>query len=149
VTRSEYDTYNMFYDSSRDPSPSTSQSSSMASQAISIGSTQSNTGSISSTHRASVSSTRYSTCACPSWPSGSGLKKTGSGVPSAYISDEDLFGDDDEHYLSEPPPPPRPAQMWAPVMAQPLLPSVTKTRRTSGDHKKSRKGSKSSGSIKG
>ncbi|KAK4494779.1 hypothetical protein PRZ48_014135 [Zasmidium cellare] len=82
----------------------------------------------------------YSSCAYPSWRSGSALRK--NGTPSSYVSDEDLFGDDDdEPYLSEPPPPPRPAEVW---MAKPLLPPVypVKSRKSSHssshNHKKKR-----------
>lgn len=114
----------------------------MASHPISLSPTRASLDSVTLTHRASTTSTPYSTCAYPSWPSGCGFKAASTGVPSAYVSDEDLFGDDDEPYLSEPPPPPRPAEMWAPVMlARPLLPPVTKTRRRSSGQKKERKGS--------
>ncbi|CZT25034.1 uncharacterized protein RCC_10762 [Ramularia collo-cygni] len=57
----------------------------------------------------------YSTCGYSMWATST------SGKPSAYVSDEDLFGNDDEAYLSEPPPPPRSAEVW---MARPLLPPV-------------------------
>ncbi|KAF7196605.1 hypothetical protein HII31_01975 [Pseudocercospora fuligena] len=103
-----------------------------------------------SAHRDSFSSTTsstfsnpYSSCAYASWPAGSDLKKTSR--PSAYVSDEDLFGDDDEAYLSEPPPPPRSAEVW---LARPLLPPVNpiKPRKCVTEPKKKR--SSSSGSSK-
>lgn len=56
------------------------------------------------------------------------LRRHSFAKPSAYISDEDLFGEDDAPYLSEPPAPPRPAEAH---LAQPLLPPVTKPRRRS------------------
>jgi hypothetical protein len=58
---------------------------------------------------------------------------------SAYISDEDLFGDDSSPYLSEPPAPPRPAEAF---LAQPLLPPVTKPRRRSSSTHSKGKSSK-------
>jgi len=56
------------------------------------------------------------------------LRKRSFEMPSAYVSDEDLFGDDDAPYLSEPPPPPRPAAAY---LAQPLLPPVVRPRQRS------------------
>jgi len=67
------------------------------------------------------------------------LRKCSTELPSAYITDADLFGDlsvdDDEPYLSEPPAPPRPAEVW---FLQPLLPPVVNvktTRQGSGSSK--------------
>ncbi|KAK3677918.1 hypothetical protein LTR78_002013 [Recurvomyces mirabilis] len=60
------------------------------------------------------------------------LNKRSYAKTNSYISDEDLFGDG---YLSEAPEPPRPAEAY---LAQPLLPPVTKTRRTSSSHSKSK-----------
>lgn len=139
----------MSYGSNQDPTPSTSPTMS-TSQPISIASTRSSLSldSTTSSRRTSTASTQYSSCTCPSWPTREGLRKATTGVASAYLSDEELFGDDDEHYLSEPPPPPRSAEMWAPVMlARPLLPPVTSTRRRSSSGKKEKKSSKPSSSL--
>ncbi|KXS97279.1 hypothetical protein AC578_4578 [Pseudocercospora eumusae] len=89
----------------------------------------------------STFSNPYSSCAYASWPAGSDLKKTSR--PSAYVSDEDLFGDDDEAYLSEPPPPPRSAEVW---LARPLLPPVNpiKPRKCITEAKKKRSSSSAS-----
>lgn len=61
----------------------------------------------------------------------SSLRRYSFKLPSAYISDEDLFGDDTLGYLSEPPPPPRPAEAF---LARPLLPPCVETRRRSSGH---------------
>ena len=67
----------------------------------------------------------------------SNLRRNSFELPSAYISDEDLFGDDSLGYLSEPPPPPRPEEAF---MARPLLPPCVETRRrSSGYHPKVKK----------
>jgi len=78
------------------------------------------------------------------------LSNSSSDLPSAYVSDLDLFADIlslddnyhdddedmDEPYLSEPPAPPRPAEVW---LAQPLLPPVlTPRRRSSGGQTKAK-----------
>ncbi|SMR61763.1 unnamed protein product [Zymoseptoria tritici ST99CH_3D1] len=83
----------------------------------------------------------YSSCAYSSWQSSS------SGHKSAYVSDEDLWGNDDEAYLSEPPPPPRSAEVW---LARPLLPPVVpiKPRRCSTEPKKERRSSSTSSKRK-
>ncbi|EMC91831.1 hypothetical protein BAUCODRAFT_306219 [Baudoinia panamericana UAMH 10762] len=67
------------------------------------------------------------------------LRKQSFDMPSAYVSDEDLFGDDLDGFLDGPPAPPRPADAY---LAQPLLPPVTKDRRRSSSshyHAKSTK----------
>lgn len=120
----------MSFSSSYGSSPSTSPSSCASS--IQIGFTPPGSRPVNSIPVPTTQSSHYSSCAYPSWPS----KR-----PSAYISDEDLFGDDDAPRLSEPPAPPRPAEMWA--VAQPLLPPVTQSRRRSSTHHH-RKHSKSS-----
>lgn len=79
--------------------------------------------------RSSTQSGQYSSCAFPSWPSGSAFQGFSSRRPSAHVSDEDLFGDDDVVPLREAPPPPRPAEMWAWAAAQPVLPFAARTRR--------------------
>ncbi|EME78531.1 uncharacterized protein MYCFIDRAFT_183913 [Pseudocercospora fijiensis CIRAD86] len=126
--------------SSRGSTPSTSPCRTITSLSSSNG----------SAHRDSFSSTAsstfsnpYSSCAYASWPAGSDLKKPSR--PSAYVSDEDLFGDSDEAYLSEPPPPPRSAEVW---MARPLLPPVNpiKPRKCITEPRKKR--GPSSASIK-
>ena len=129
--------YTSSYASTSSKSTSTSPSTSPSSaRSIQIGFTPSGTDALLDIFPSASSSqsAQYSTCtAYPSWPSGSALKKATSRRPSAYLSDEDLFGDDDVPYMSDPPPEPRSAQVWA--MAQPLLPPVTATRRRSSGHK--------------
>jgi len=63
--------------------------------------------------------------------SSSTLRKSSFGTPSAYISDDDLFGADDAPYMREAPLPPRPAEAY---LVRPLLPSVPKPRRRSSNH---------------
>ena len=77
----------------------------------------------------SSSSSRGSTCAYPSWPTGNSLEYRST--PSSYVSDADLFGEDfdDEFsspYLQEAPAPPR-----QPPMAQafPILPPLYATEK--------------------
>lgn len=67
----------------------------------------------------SRSSSQSSNCGYASF--GSALYSAASTKPTAYVSDEDLFGDDGDAYLSEPPPAPRSAEAW---LAKPLLPPV-------------------------
>lgn len=69
-------------------------------------------------------SSRGSTCAYPSWPTGKSLEYRSS--PSSFISDADLFGEDFDNeastpFLDEAPAPPR-----VPPMAQafPILPPL-------------------------
>ncbi|PVH98804.1 hypothetical protein DM02DRAFT_30346 [Periconia macrospinosa] len=108
-------------------SPSSSPSKSLP---ISIGSNMSSpTGSLysnySSSSSSSSSSNNASTCAYPSWPTGSSLGYRSP--PSSFISDADLFGDDlDDGYLLEAPAPPR-----QPTAAQalPFLPPMYATAK--------------------
>jgi len=94
----------------------------------------------------SSTSSRGSSCAYPSWPTGSSLEYRST--PSSFISDADLFGEDFDDdfcpYLQEAPAPPR-----QPPMAQafPILPPLYATekpkkqrRRSSG--RKQRRSSK-------
>lgn len=138
----------MSYSSSRCSTPTTSPSSSA--RPIQIGFTPSGTDALLEIFPSSTTSSRYSTCAYPCWPSGSALtKNTTTRRPSAFISDDDLFGIDDAPHMKEAPPAPRPAQIWATqARAQPLLPPLpSKSRRRSSSHKE-RKSSKSSSSQK-
>ena len=135
--------------SSQASTPSTSPSTSLSSSTrpMQIGFTPSGTDALFDIFHASTpESSRYSTCAFPSWPSGLVLKKAHNGRASAYISDEELFGDDDVPYLKEPPSPPRPTQMWA--VAQPLLPPVRTRRPSSSSSQKAKRHSKLSPSSK-
>jgi hypothetical protein len=99
----------------------------------------------------STSNTSSLTCAFPSWPSRSSLSPTfspqntayanNSDVPSAYISDFDLFPEDLEDdsvvpVLEEPPAPPRAAP------AMPLLPLFAAERPKSKKRRSSRKSTK-------
>jgi hypothetical protein len=95
----------------------------------------------------SSNSSRGSSCAYPSWPSGTSLGYRNA--PSSYVSDEDLFGEDfgDEdscRFLTEAPAPPR-----QPTMAQAfhVLPPLyaqkkPKTERRRSSDKKQRRTSK-------
>ncbi|KAF2264494.1 hypothetical protein CC78DRAFT_228055 [Lojkania enalia] len=91
---------------------------------ISISTMASPSGSLFSTYSQDAApSSRGSTCAYPSWPTGSSLEYRST--PSSFISDADLFGgdfdEDDCPYLQEAPAPPR-----QPPMAQafPILPPL-------------------------
>ena len=137
----------MSFSSSRNSTPSTSPSTSVSMpRSIQIGFSPAGTRAAVDIYTSSKSqSSKYSTCAYPSWPCGRVLEKATDRRPSAYISDEDLFGDDTAPYMISPPAPPRPAEAhWA--MAQPLLPSVTTARRRSSGYsqRKHRKSSTSS-----
>lgn len=91
----------------------------------------------------SSSSSRGSSCAYPSWPTGSSLEYRST--PSSFISDADLFGEDVDDdfcpFLQEAPAPPR-----QPPMAQafPILPPLyaaekpKKQRRRSSGRKQRR-----------
>lgn len=110
----------MSFTSNWSSTPFSSSPSSMASQPNEIGS--------AALSRSSSSQSQHEFSSCTQ-------RKRSFDQPSAYISDEDLFGDDDAPHLSEPPPPPRPAEAF---LAQPLLPPVTNARRSSSSsHKKS------------
>ncbi|KAF2003260.1 hypothetical protein P154DRAFT_520211, partial [Amniculicola lignicola CBS 123094] len=91
-------------------------------------------------------SSRGSTCAYPSWPTGPSLGEYSS-APSSYISDEDLFGDEfDTPYLQEAPAPPRerPIGQACPILPPLYAPEKPKKqeqrRRSSG--RKQRRSSK-------
>ncbi|KAF2189469.1 hypothetical protein K469DRAFT_40725 [Zopfia rhizophila CBS 207.26] len=123
-------------------SPGSSPSKSIS---ISIRTMASPSGSLFSTYSQDTApSSRGSTCAFPSWPSGNSLEYRST--PSSFISDADLFGDnlDDEEcspFLQEAPAPPR-----QPPMAQafPILPPLyasekpKKQRRRSSGRKQRR-----------
>jgi len=91
----------------------------------------------------STPSSRGSTCAYPSWPTGKSLNAFHTSAPSAFISDLDLFGDDldEESGLSTPPllhEAPAPPRQLPLGQAFPLLPLYAsekpkaKRRRSSG-----------------
>jgi len=72
---------------------------------------------------ASISSSSNNNSYYASWTFGSAMRKSSisGGAPSAYISDEDLFGCDGlapDSYLREAPAPPRGAEAW--LAAQPV-----------------------------
>lgn len=106
-------------------SPSSSPSKSIP---ISIGTMSSPSGSLYSNYSSSASSSSSnngSTCAYPSWPTGSSLGYRSP--PSSFISDADLFGDDlDDGYLLEAPAPPRQPTM---PQALPFLPPMYATTK--------------------
>ncbi|KNG45276.1 hypothetical protein DDE82_007962 [Stemphylium lycopersici] len=106
------------------------------------------TSSLYSNYSTGSSSSRGSTCAYPSWPTGPSLDHRSA--PSSYISDADLFGEDfdDEFscpFLEHAPAPPR-----VPPMAQafPVLPPLyaqkkpKSERRRSSSERKQRRTSK-------
>ncbi|KAF2482970.1 hypothetical protein BDY17DRAFT_310056 [Neohortaea acidophila] len=55
-------------------------------------------------------------------------KSNSTSRPSAYVSDEDLLGDDEVECLREAPPPPRTAEHWTAGVARPLLPPVVMSK---------------------
>lgn len=122
----------------------TSPQSSPSSKPLSIRSMASPSESLFGTYAQDITpSSRGSTCAYPSWPSGNSLSAFRTSAPSAFISDLDLFPDDildDESgfnaapLLHEAPAPPRQAPL---AQAFPLLPLYAsekpkKRRRSSG-----------------
>ncbi|KAF2636977.1 hypothetical protein P280DRAFT_134936 [Massarina eburnea CBS 473.64] len=127
----------MHFESSPGSSPSKSIPINMASP----------TGSLYSNYSASSSSSssRASTCAYPSWPTGSSLEYRST--PSSFISDADLFGDDIDDfaaatscYLSEAPAPPRQPPMGqqsflAPIYASEKPKKQQQQRRRSSGRK--------------
>ncbi|CAI6245233.1 unnamed protein product [Periconia digitata] len=104
-------------------SPSSSPSKSIP---ISIGNMSSPTGSLYSNYSSSSSSSSSnngSTCAYPSWPTGSSLGYRSP--PSSFISDADLFGDDLDDLLEAPAPPRQPTMS----QALPFLPPMYATAK--------------------
>lgn len=122
---------NMSYISSNESSPRNSLSNTPCYLPTKIGSAASATSAgLDVRHSSTTRTTSFSSAL---------LRRHSSDMPSAYVSDEDLYGDDDKPYLSEPPPPPRSAEVW---LAKPLLPPVVSTaRRRSSSSKKSKKSS--------
>jgi hypothetical protein len=92
----------------------------------------------------SSNSSRGSSCAYPSWPSGFSLGSRST--PSSFISDEDLFGEDFEdscRFLTEAPAPPRQPQVQAFHVLPPLYAQKKpKTERRRSSDKKQRRTSK-------
>ncbi|PSN72735.1 hypothetical protein BS50DRAFT_628868 [Corynespora cassiicola Philippines] len=127
-------------------SPSSSPSKSIP---IAIRPMASPTGSLYSNYSAEgTTSSRGSSCAYPSWPTGSSLEYRNSS--SSYISDEDLFGCDfdDESatatpFLHEAPAPPRqPPMAQAFPILPPLYASEKPKKRRSSSGRKQRRSSK-------
>lgn len=143
TTRQLLDNHNiMSFTSSHDSSPS---SSSLTSTLTSTSTRPIQIRPMTATSLSSSPSQSYA------FPSCTHHRKKSFDLPSLYVSDEDLFGDDDDPYLSEPPLPPRSAQQWmARQVAQPLLPPVVRRRRRSSgnDDKKDKPTSRSKISIK-
>lgn len=106
------------------------------------------TGSLYSISSVESNSSRGSSCAYPSWPSGTSLGYRNT--PSSFISDADLFGedfDDDASYpfLTEAPAPPRqpPMAQAFPTVLPPLYaPKKPKSERRRSSGKKQRRTSK-------
>jgi hypothetical protein len=95
------------------------------------------TGSLYSNCSLEANSSRGSSCAYPSWPTGASLGYRST--PSSFISDADLFGDDLDdddscRYLTEAPAPPR-----QPPMAQafPVLPPLYAQKKPKGERRRS------------
>jgi len=95
------------------------------------------TGSLCSNYSLEWNSSRGSSCAYPSWPTGSSLGYRNT--PSSFISDADLFGEDfdDEDscpFLTEAPAPPR-----QPPMAQafPVLPPLYAQKKPKNERRRS------------
>lgn len=95
------------------------------------------TSSLYSNYSSDSTSSRGSSCAYPSWPTGSSLEYRST--PSSYISDADLFGDDLDDdlacpFLSEAPAPPR-----VPPMAQafPILPPLYAPKKPKSERRRS------------
>ncbi|KAF2120699.1 hypothetical protein BDV96DRAFT_641360 [Lophiotrema nucula] len=105
-------------------------------------------GSLFSTYSQDSSPSRSgSTCAYPSWPTGSSLEYRST--PSSFISDADLFGgdfDDDlaTPFLEEAPAPPRqpPMAQAFPILPPLYAPEKPKKQRRRSSGRKQRRPSK-------
>ncbi|KAL5114671.1 hypothetical protein ACEQ8H_007465 [Pleosporales sp. CAS-2024a] len=104
-------------------------------------------GSFCSVLSVESASSRGSSCAYPSWPTGTSLGYRNA--PTSFISDEDLFGgdlDDDFScpFLTEAPAPPRqyPIARPAPVLPPLYAHKKPKSERRSSSSKKQRRTSK-------
>lgn len=117
-------TLKMSFTSSRGSTPSTSPS-----QPIMIGSSKSGASYSASRPNPFSSTSTYQ-------PFNSSMRRPSSERPSAYVSDEDLFGADTCQYLKNAPPPPRPVEAWC---ARPLLPPLKSRRSSSTTQHKSKK----------
>lgn len=97
------------------------------------------TGSLYSNYSVESNSSRGSSCAYPSWPTGPSLEYRN---PSSYISDEDLFGEDfeDEYcpILKKAPAPPRVPPM---AHAYPVLPPLYVQKKPSKPQQQRRRSS--------
>ncbi|CAO2650278.1 Nn.00g015700.m01.CDS01 [Neocucurbitaria sp. VM-36] len=105
------------------------------------------TGSVYSNYSSESNSSRGSSCAYPSWPTGPSLEYRST--PSSYISDADLFGEDfdDEFscpFLQEAPAPPRvpPMAQAFPVLPPLYAPKKPKSERRRSSGRKQRRTSK-------
>ncbi|KAI8941419.1 hypothetical protein NX059_002641 [Plenodomus lindquistii] len=127
-------------------SPSTSPSASIP-IAISPRNMASPTSSLYSNSSVDSNSSRGSSCAYPSWPTGPSLGYRST--PSSYISDEDLFGEDFDddfgcRFLHEAPAPPRvpPMAQAFPVLPPLYAPKKAKSERRRSSGRKQRRTSK-------
>ncbi|USP74565.1 hypothetical protein yc1106_01839 [Curvularia clavata] len=120
-----------------DPSPASSPSKSLPITISPRANMSSPTSSLYSNHSTESFSSRGSSCAYPSWPTGPSLDHRSP--PSSYISDADLFGEDfDDDFscplLEEAPAPPR-----VPPMAQafPVLPPLYAQKKPKSERRRS------------
>ncbi|CBX92338.1 hypothetical protein LEMA_P050440.1 [Plenodomus lingam JN3] len=141
----------MHFESSPSSSPDSSpRSSSSSSLPITISSRNMSSPTSSLCSNASMessTSTRGSSCAYPSWPTGPSLEYRTT--PSSYISDADLFGEDFDDdfscpFLQEAPAPPRvpPMAQAFPVLPPLYAPKKTKSERRRSSGRKQRRTSK-------
>ncbi|KAH9865361.1 hypothetical protein J1614_008944 [Plenodomus biglobosus] len=131
----------MHFESSPGSSPGSSPSASIP-ITISPRNMASPTSSLCSNSSMESNSTRGSSCAYPSWPTGPSLEYRST--PSSYISDADLFGEDFDDdfacpFLQEAPAPPR-----VPSMAQafPVLPPLYAPKKAKSERRRSSSGRK-------
>ncbi|KAF2855952.1 hypothetical protein T440DRAFT_93811 [Plenodomus tracheiphilus IPT5] len=131
----------MHFETSPSSSPSPSLPISISSRNMA-----SPTSSLYSTCSVGSNSTRGSSCAYPSWPTGPSLEYRN--MPNSYISDADLFGEDIEHdfvgpFLHQAPAPPRVPPMTEALHVLPPLYASKKAkserRRSSGRKRTSSK----------